>query len=147
MTTSIARRHRLALVAVTMVGILATFWVQAPPAEGRRNRTFVTHDCQSVKRRPWRIIFTCADGNFFVDHLAWRFWGKRRARAHGTYHYNDCNPSCAGGTFHEVEGKLRLKRRRFCENVDKFVFKRAIIHYSRPVNGDERETRRLFCPL
>ena len=37
-----------------------------------RPRTYVTHDCQSVKARPKAILFACADGGYYVKRLRWR---------------------------------------------------------------------------
>ena len=125
-----------ALVAVLLV----------PTAAGGGHPTFVSHNCTGVKVEPKKIMFACADGGFYVNHLEWKFWHRDRARATGIYHMNDCNPSCAGGTFHKRTGHIVLRDPERCPEIDKKVFTRATIVYDRPWRGETRERRQLFCP-
>lgn len=110
------------------------------------DRTFVTHDCVSVRVQPTGIMFACADGGFFVKRLDWRKWRTFRAVGHGVFHENDCDPSCADGTFRTRKGRIVLVRRQWCDNVGKYVFRRARITYVRPLLGKERQSVRLSCP-
>jgi hypothetical protein len=118
-----------------------------PPSAEAKPITYVTHDCQHVKVKPRAILFACGDGNFYVKRLHWRAWHLRRAVAHGVYHFNDCKPDCARGTFHKRRGRLVLRRRLWCPDIDKFVFRRAKVRYKRPWNGKRRFSFRLFCPF
>jgi hypothetical protein len=127
--------------------VLALALALVPVSAAARQPTYVTHDCSSAKTRPRQIMFACADGGYYVNHLKWRFWHKRKAVARGVYHANDCEPSCAEGTFHKRRGKLVLRARMWCKNIDAFVFRRAKVCYDRPLFGTRRARVRLFCPL
>jgi hypothetical protein len=109
--------------------------------------TYVTHDCLHTRMEPQHIMFACADGGYYVNHLHWRAWGVLKAVARGVYHMNDCRPSCAGGTFHTRRGKLVLRFRLWCPEVDRYVFRRAKVTYDRPWRGELRDSFRLYCPI
>ncbi len=126
------------MAAVTLVAL--------PSALGR-SPTYVTYDCQHVKERPHSILFACGDGNFYVNHLRWFSWHRKKAFARGVYHYNDCDPNCAEGKFHRIRGSLKLEFRRWCADQKKFVFKHAYTHYRRPHRGHSRESFGLQCPF
>jgi hypothetical protein len=65
--------------------------------------------------RPHRILFACADGNFYVDHLRWSSWAARSASGLGVGHQNDCMPYCAAGHFHAYPRvSIRLGRPETC---------------------------------
>lgn len=138
-------KSRTLIVALSVVVLLTS--VQVSPAIARP-RTYVTHSCTDVKVRPRRIVFTCADGNLYMTSLRWRRWNhSRQAVGRGVFNFNDCEPSCADGTFHKRKGtRVALSRRRWCPGIDKFVFKRARLRFKRPVNGRKRMRRQLFCP-
>jgi hypothetical protein len=96
---------------------------------------------------PEHIMFACGDGNFYVNHLHWNSWQRLRATARGVFHFNDCTPDCADGTFHTRRGTLVLRYRLWCPKVGRYVFRRAKVTYDRPWRGMRRESFRLFCPL
>ena len=114
---------------------------------GRARKTHVTHNCTGSKYKPRGILFACADGNFYVKRLRWKSWHTYRAKARGVYHFNDCKPDCAGGTFHKRRGRLLLRRRQWCPEVDRHVFKRARVTYNRPWHGRRKFSFKLFCPF
>jgi hypothetical protein len=60
--------------------------------------------------RPHEIVIACGDGNFYVDHLAWKRWGAGGAVAAGVAHQNDCTPYCAAGHFHSYRATVTLSR-------------------------------------
>jgi hypothetical protein len=65
--------------------------------------------------RPHAILFACADGNFYVDHLRWASWSAPSASAVGIAHQNDCIPDCAGGHFHLYpDTSIRVWRPETC---------------------------------
>jgi hypothetical protein len=134
---------------IAMLGLGLTSLLIAPVAGAARNeRTRVTHNCTHTKVKPERIIFACGDGGFYATRLHWGHWGNFHARGHGIFHLNDCKPNCAEGTFHVRRGHIKLRRARFCHNVDHFVFRRAKIVYKHPFHGGDRvERERLFCPF
>ena len=131
--------RRLVIAAVVVA-------VMVPLAGAAKEPTYVSHNCTGEKVEPGKIMFACADGGFYVNDLEWSVWTRDRARARGTYHMNDCKPSCAGGTFHERTGTLILRRPRRCPDIDKLVFRRAKVLYDRPWRGETEERHKLFCP-
>lgn len=131
-------------VALVGLGLVASM---AMPAGARGGQTRVTWDCFHTKARPDSILFTCADGNYYARRLNWRHWGHLHARGHGVFHFNDCKPDCARGTFHARRGRIRLHRVRYCKNVGHYVFTRAKIVYRHPYHHDRRDRERLFCPI
>lgn len=134
------------VIATVCVATLASVSIPLSSAVARRP-TYVTHDCQHVRQRPRSILFACGDGNYYVKRLHWRSWHKRWARARGVFHFNDCDPNCAEGTFHKRRGRLILRRRLWCPSIDKFVFRRAKVKYRRPWQGERRLSFGLYCPL
>jgi hypothetical protein len=108
---------------------------------------FLTNDCVHVRVRPRRIMFACADGNYFVKRLEWSRWRMWRAVGRGVFYLNDCDPNCAEGTFHHRWGKITLRRRLWCPDVGKYVFRRARVVYDRPLLGQTTDRIRLFCPF
>jgi hypothetical protein len=50
---------------------------------------------------PSSYIITCADAGMSLKGLRWTTWSSRFASAYGTFTENDCQPSCAGGHFHD----------------------------------------------
>ena len=126
---------------------LVFLFVLAPePALAGRRATYVT-DCMRARMRPDRIVFACADGNFYADHLEWRLWHVWRAAGRGLFHINDCKPDCANGTFHVRSGRIRLRSRIRCEGIDKYVFDRARIVYDRAWHDTRRfGIRHVGCP-
>lgn len=134
------------------VVVLATFVILgvsaiAPVDASARLPTAVTHNCTDVKVRPPSIIFTCADGNFFVRRARWQSWHRYRAVGQGVVHRNDCDPSCAGGTFHTARGRLILHDRIRCPGIHRWVFGRVRITYDGRLLGRHRERWRLGCPI
>jgi len=132
----------LAAVATLMFGMVA------PGVAVARPRTYVTApDCQHLRIRPHSILFTCADHTYFVRRLEWSHWGPWKAIGTGVFHRNDCNPSCAEGTFHHRRGTLRLSDRGSCPDMGKHVFKWSRAHYNRPLLGEDGEAGALpLCP-
>jgi hypothetical protein len=118
-----------------------------PAPAGAVGRTYVTDDCFHVRVRPRSIMFACADGGYYVDHLRWSRWRVQRAAGNGLFHQNDCVPNCAGGSFHHREGTITLMGRLRCPDIDRFVFARAVVVYDRPLLGRKTTRFRLFCPL
>jgi hypothetical protein len=118
-----------------------------PATQAGTGKTYTSHNCTSQKVEPRQIMFACGDGGYYVDHLDWSSWRTYRARSEGIFHKNDCDPNCAGGTFHSRHGKLILRKRMWCEDVGKYFFRRARVVYNKPLLGEDEESFRLFCPL
>ena len=63
--------------------------------------------------KPKRLVPCSADGGCQVIRIKWRKWGKSIATGKGTARYNDCEPFCARGRFHNARGaRLRAYRLR-----------------------------------
>jgi hypothetical protein len=61
-------------------------------------------DCTSPSYQPTQIVLACADYGLLVQDLRWTSWTATTATAVGTFTYNDCNPDCAAGHFHNIVG-------------------------------------------
>jgi len=70
--------------------------------------TRVVANCTHLAVKPRRVVVTCADGGIYVVFRHYRAWTRTLALGRGVYWFNDCKPSCAGGTFHHFRAFLRL---------------------------------------
>jgi hypothetical protein len=119
-----------------------------PSVSAKRVTYVAAPDCRHLRIEPSKILFACADGGYYADHLHWSSWEVKRAVGRGVFHVNDCDPSCAGGTFHKRKGKIVLTKRTHCHEENKYSFDKATITYDKPYNGERRETvTRIACPL
>jgi hypothetical protein len=136
--------RRIVLLAAMIIAVSAIVPVGA--AEATR-RTFVDNNCHSVAFRPSYILFACGDGGFYATELAWSSWHPFRAAGRGIFHQNDCDPSCAGGTFHRVPGRIVLKRRGRCPGVHHYVFMRAVITFDETLLSRNQVRTDIGCPF
>jgi hypothetical protein len=149
MAVDLARHPRPGTLAACVMSILMLSITLTPsPALARHRGTFVTYDCLHVKMQPGRIMFACADGNYYARRLHWSMWHVRRAAGSGVFHFNDCKPDCANGTFHTRTGNIRLRNRIWCKRERRYVFNVAHIRYDKPWHHSRRTTvRGIGCPL
>jgi hypothetical protein len=134
---------RRALLVVVVVAVTA-----AMPTAGAtpRGRTFVSHDCRHATIAPRQIMFACGDGGFYMTQGDWTSWHRFRAVGSALFHLNDCSPSCAGGTFHAMRGRIVLHRRERCPGARRHhVFTRATITFEDQLLGHARERAELYC--
>ena len=61
-------------------------------------------DCTSPSVEPAEIVLACADFGEILKGLHWTSWTATSASAIGTFVYNDCTPTCAGGHDHSIPG-------------------------------------------
>lgn len=66
-----------------------------------------------LRYQPAKIIYT-GDGSSYVDHLHYRAYGGPRAVAVGVEQVDDCQPSCAHGTYHPVAARVTLSHLARC---------------------------------
>ena len=60
----------------------------------------VVFDCLGKPQiQPKSFVLTCADDNSYLTGLSWSSWNAGSAIGKGTWHINDCVPSCAQGHF------------------------------------------------
>jgi hypothetical protein len=133
---------RIAIVSLALLTLL----LGAVPASAAP-RTYVTNNCLRVAIRPAFILFACADGGFYMTEGDWTTWHRWRATGLGLFHQNDCDPSCAGGTFHATRGRIVLFDRMFCPDIKTYVFGRVRIRFHGTLLGRRSIRDRLFCPL
>lgn len=102
-------KHRVRVAAMALVG-LALALAATSAFAGRT--VYAPKDCSRPRVKPSRIVATCADGGFYFTAQHWTYWNGREAGAKGKVHVNDCDPFCAGGTFHTFKAKIRLSKVR-----------------------------------
>jgi hypothetical protein len=131
-----------------IVSVLALAGLLSPSADASRRRTtYVMIDCLHMRTAPTSILFACADGNYYVDHLTWTRWHNWKASGSGLFHKNDCRPSCAEGTFHSAWGRIWLRNPYRCA-PHRYAFQHVRVLYVRKLLGDRREAfGHLGCPL
>jgi hypothetical protein len=90
---------------------------------------------QGLAVRPPAITYT-GDGSGFIggassrnpkSKIHWRKWTSKRAIGIGYNQLNDCQPSCADGTYHGYRVRIALWRSRTVRGV--LVFTRMTIFY------------------
>jgi hypothetical protein len=133
---------------IAVVGVLAVVAIlgTVEPATAGNRTTYASPDCRHLRIRPAEIVFACADGNYYVDHLSWRSWHPWKAVGYGVFHRNDCRPDCADGTFHRRAGRLVLRKRTWCPARQVYVYRRAHVRYVGPLLGRSRDSFRLLPP-
>ena len=138
--------RRAALLAAVVIA--ASLAMQLVPATAH-GRTHVSSNCTHFAIRPSYILFTCADGGFYMTQGEWNSWHRYRAVGSALFHRNDCTPSCAGGTFHTMRGRIVLHHRERCPDArrHRHVFTRATITLDGRLLGHLRYRAHLQCPL
>ena len=115
-----------------IVGIaaLTSGTLTLPPAVGASaaTHTRVISSCTTAKYKPRQYILSCADANTQIHHATYSSWRGGRAVGRGTYVYNTCRPSCAGGTFKHHPVTFSLYRARSFGN--KRLFTRMNVSYA-----------------
>ena len=101
--------RRRPLVALLVAVGAVTLVAQPTPASAQQRTRVVAH-CTEVSYQPAHYIFFCADGGAGLRHATYDRWGTWSARGSATYYFNDCKPSCAGGTWHQRAATFRLYR-------------------------------------
>ena len=136
--------------AVILAGTLVAIWSVMPlvPATAQ-GRTYVSNNCTHFAIRPSYILFTCADGGFYMTQGEWTSWHRYRAVGSALFHRNDCTPSCAGGKFDTMRGRIVLHDRERCPDSrrHRHVFTRATITLEGRLQGHPRYRAPLQCPL
>jgi hypothetical protein len=107
-------------IAVALLGAAA---IPATASSGR----YVT-DCNRAKMRPSSITITCGDANAAVIDLKWSSWGGSKAHATGKFAYNDCKPSCAGGSGKTVPATVALSGSKMCGSRN--TYHAMVVHFT-----------------
>lgn len=137
---------RAVMLAATVIAVSTVMRLELATAQGR---TYVSSNCTRFAIRPTYILFTCADGGFFMTQAEWTRWHRYRAVGSALFHRNNCNPSCAGGTFHTMRGRIILHHRERCPDArrHRHVFTRATITLDGRLLGRLRYRAHLQCPI
>lgn len=100
----------VALAAALLAPVSATSARAAQPARRTAEKTRVIADCVHRSIEPRKIVATCADGGVYAVVRSYGSWRRAQALGEGRLHMNDCDPSCAEGTFHSYRATFRLSR-------------------------------------
>jgi hypothetical protein len=73
-------------------------------------QTKVISSCTKTVYKPSHYVFFCADAGAGLRQAAYSSWTATQADGSGIYYFNDCKPSCAGGTVHKEPAIFRLYR-------------------------------------
>jgi len=68
----------------------------------------MTWDCEYPTQKPEALTITCADGGMYLDQIDWSRWDQELAEGTGIYNVNNCEPSCAEGTFSRTKVRIYL---------------------------------------
>jgi hypothetical protein len=77
--------------------------------------------------RPRTLKRITGDGTAYLTNIAWRGWNSALATASARIHRDDCNPSCAEGSYYTQTVRLHAYRRRLCPVAGKLVYTRLRI--------------------
>lgn len=78
-----------------------------PPA-GVDPKDVYVFDCETVDRKVESLTTFCADFGIAVWKIKWSMWSANGAEGSGIYMANDCEPSCAEGSYLEVPVNVYL---------------------------------------
>jgi hypothetical protein len=78
-----------------------------PPAGVDPKDVFV-FDCETVDRKVESLTTFCADFGIAVWKIKWSMWSANGAEGSGIYMANDCEPSCAEGSYLEMPVNVYL---------------------------------------
>jgi hypothetical protein len=103
---------RLRWPVVLTLSILAV----AVPVAGafRGQQVYAIGNCSKAEVRPTKVIFSCADANFYATGIRYRSYGGAVAVAQATSHRNTCEPNCASGRFQSRSATVRLSAIKRC---------------------------------
>ena len=97
-------------IATAVVALATATGAHAAPSSGQQVK--VISSCTKATYQPKSYVFFCADGGAGLQHATYTWWTDKTAHGTGTYYFNDCKPSCAGGTVHKQAAEFTLYRVR-----------------------------------
>lgn len=116
------RTATLAMAAAAVTLVPAVGAAAAPATQHVR----VISSCTKATYQPKNYIFFCADGGAGLQNATYDWWTAKTAHGTGTYFFNDCKPSCAGGTTHKRAAEFTLYRVRDTKKYGE-LFTRATV--------------------
>ena len=75
-------------------------YIDPPP--GVDSEDVYVFDCETVDRKPESLTNSCADFGVAVWKIKWSRWSANTAEGSGIFRANNCEPSCAEGSFFEI---------------------------------------------
>jgi hypothetical protein len=108
-------------------------------------------DCTDPVNRPDRIVLACADFSLFLNTIHWDVWKSNKAKGEGFLQINDCDPSCARGTFHSFPVNIRLDKPKttICTGGEFNMFRKAFLKFpgAEPERANRYQENKLFCDI
>lgn len=89
----------ISLFAATVLFTVITYESKVGPTSTTKSSNVWVSDCEIPEQRPDSLTLTCADGGMRLEDLIWAVWDVNGAVGYGTYLENNCQPSCAEGTY------------------------------------------------
>jgi hypothetical protein len=81
-------------------------YIDPPP--GIDPKDVYAFNCELLERKPESLTTLCADFGIAVWKIKWSMWSANGAEGSGLFMANDCEPSCAEGSFLEVPVNVYL---------------------------------------
>jgi hypothetical protein len=126
--------RRLAAIALTLTGGGLLLAIVAPGFSGQASaasRVYINTESYGLpphaSYRPRTMKRITGDGTAYLTNIVWRGWNSSLATADARIHRDDCNPSCAEGTYSTQTVRLHAYRRRLCPVARKMVYTRLKI--------------------
>jgi hypothetical protein len=96
----------------------------------------------SARAKP-RSVEWLMTGDFFT-HLRWSHWGSPHTSGRGTYNLNLCDPTCGGGPYKKIRGRITLSKIVTCRGVRLYTVASARYltrgHWHKPAGLGEPST-------
>lgn len=96
--TSLGGMHRILIATV-----LATSGLLVACGSDGSDATLFPQCADPPAEQPTSMVLSCADGNFALEDITWDRVEADIAEGTATAVVNDCDPTCAEGTFEEFE--------------------------------------------
>ncbi len=102
------------VVAIAATNTGAGYWVVPTifPIPSPTAYPKVIGDCDMANPQaqvePSEIVLACGDGNAYLSNLSWSSWDTSGAVGYGSFMLNNCQPTCAGGTFIQRSAMVSL---------------------------------------
>lgn len=98
------------------------------------------NDCGSLETKPKEIVLACADANEYLDNVRWKSWKKKKAKGRATYKVNDCDPTCADGTWESYKVRVTLRKPR--TQSGERVYSQMILRFPKTVPDGMKKKQR-----
>ena len=102
-------------------------------------------NCGSLTSKPAELVLACGDGNYFLNKLTWRSWGKATATATGIAHANTCTPNCAAGKFQSFPMTATATKLTACGKARYYARLTITFSGKRPAGLGKRDPHQLGC--